>query len=92
LAAENITTTIEGRERYSINLRYPRDLRANLDQLQRILVTARIGGNMSVGAASPPRPAGDIGNRGGDAAPTTPASSKSRSANWPTSPWSTARR
>ena len=41
LGGENITTTIEGRERYSINLRYPRDLRANLDQLQRILVTAR---------------------------------------------------
>ena len=41
IGGENITTTIEGRERYSINLRYPRDLRANLDQLQRVLVTAR---------------------------------------------------
>jgi Cu(I)/Ag(I) efflux system membrane protein CusA/SilA len=41
IGGENITTTIEGRERYSINLRYPRDLRADLDQLQRVLVSAR---------------------------------------------------
>lgn len=41
IGGENITTTIEGRERYSINLRYPRDLRANIDQLQRVLVSAR---------------------------------------------------
>ncbi len=44
IGGENITTTIEGRERYSVNLRYPRDLRANLDQLARVLVTARSGG------------------------------------------------
>jgi Cu(I)/Ag(I) efflux system membrane protein CusA/SilA len=41
IGGETITTTIEGRERYSINLRYPRDLRTELDQLQRVLVTAR---------------------------------------------------
>jgi Cu(I)/Ag(I) efflux system membrane protein CusA/SilA len=41
IGGENITTTVEGRERYSINLRYPRDLRANLDQLARVLVTAK---------------------------------------------------
>ncbi|MBI5868184.1 MAG: efflux RND transporter permease subunit [candidate division Zixibacteria bacterium] len=44
IGGENITTTVEGRERYSVNLRYPRDLRADLDQLQRVLVTARAGG------------------------------------------------
>jgi Cu(I)/Ag(I) efflux system membrane protein CusA/SilA len=44
IGGEDITTTIEGRERYSVNLRYPRDLRADLDQLQRVLVTARAGG------------------------------------------------
>ena len=43
IGGENISTTIEGRERYSINLRYPRDLRANLDQLERILVTTHMG-------------------------------------------------
>ena len=44
VGGENITTTVEGRERYSVNLRYPRDLRADLDQLRRVLVTARAGG------------------------------------------------
>ncbi|MBI3871859.1 MAG: efflux RND transporter permease subunit [candidate division Zixibacteria bacterium] len=43
IGGEDITTTIEGRERYSINLRYPRDLRTDLDQLRRVLVTARTG-------------------------------------------------
>ena len=43
IGGETISTTVEGRERYSINLRYPRDLRQDLDQLQRILVTARAG-------------------------------------------------
>ncbi len=43
IGGETISTTIEGRERYSINLRYPRDLRANLDQLQRVLVTTMNG-------------------------------------------------
>jgi copper/silver efflux system protein len=38
IGGETISTTIEGRERYSINLRYPRDLRQNLDQLERVLV------------------------------------------------------
>jgi len=38
IGGETISTTIEGRERYSINLRYPRDLRENLDQLERVLV------------------------------------------------------
>ena len=43
IGGETISTTVEGRERYSINLRYPRDLRANLDQLKRILVTTNTG-------------------------------------------------
>ena len=38
IGGETISTTIEGRERYTINLRYPRDLRQNLDQLERVLV------------------------------------------------------
>ncbi len=43
VGGENITTTVEGRARYSVNLRYPRDLRANLDQLRRILVSTPTG-------------------------------------------------
>jgi len=34
----NIDTTVEGRERYTINLRYPRELRDELDKLGRVLV------------------------------------------------------
>jgi len=51
IGGETISTTIEGRERYSINLRYPRDLRADLDQLGRVLVTARAGGMEASGSA-----------------------------------------
>jgi Cu(I)/Ag(I) efflux system membrane protein CusA/SilA len=43
IGGETISTTIEGRERYSINLRYPRDLRSNLDQLERVLVMTSKG-------------------------------------------------
>jgi Cu(I)/Ag(I) efflux system membrane protein CusA/SilA len=43
IGGETISTTIEGRERYSINLRYPRDLRGELDQLERVLVMAPMG-------------------------------------------------
>ena len=49
VGGEDIATTIEGRERYSINLRYPRDLRSDLDQLGRVLVTARTSGMAASG-------------------------------------------
>ncbi len=39
----NVTQTIEGRERYPVNVRYGRDLRADLDQLRRVLVAAPTG-------------------------------------------------
>ncbi len=39
----NIDTTIEGRERFSINVRYPRELRDELDKLQRVLVPTMMG-------------------------------------------------
>jgi Cu(I)/Ag(I) efflux system membrane protein CusA/SilA len=40
IGGENVTTTVEGRERYPVNLRYPRELREDLDQLGRVLVRA----------------------------------------------------
>jgi Cu(I)/Ag(I) efflux system membrane protein CusA/SilA len=40
------TTTVEGRERYSVNLRYPRELRENVQQLGRVLVTTRSGAHI----------------------------------------------
>ena len=32
IGGENVTTTIEGRERYPVNVRYPRELRDDIDQ------------------------------------------------------------
>jgi Cu(I)/Ag(I) efflux system membrane protein CusA/SilA len=39
----NITETVEGLERYPVNLRYPRDLRDNLDALKRVLIPTPTG-------------------------------------------------
>jgi Cu(I)/Ag(I) efflux system membrane protein CusA/SilA len=39
----NITETIEGLERYPVNVRYPRDLRDNLEALQRVLIATPTG-------------------------------------------------
>ncbi|MBI2821736.1 MAG: efflux RND transporter permease subunit, partial [Acidobacteria bacterium] len=38
VGGENITTTVEGRERYPVNVRYLRDYRGNVDRLRRTLV------------------------------------------------------
>ncbi|RJO66564.1 MAG: efflux RND transporter permease subunit [Myxococcales bacterium] len=43
IGGENVTTTIEGRERYPVNVRYPRELRDDLDRLGRVLVAAPSG-------------------------------------------------
>lgn len=43
IGGETVSTTIEGRERYSINVRYPRNLRTDIDQLERVLVTTMEG-------------------------------------------------
>lgn len=38
VGGEPITTTVEGRERYTVNVRYARDFRSDLDKLRRVLV------------------------------------------------------
>ncbi|HEY6973221.1 MAG TPA: CusA/CzcA family heavy metal efflux RND transporter [Nitrospiraceae bacterium] len=43
IGGENITTTVEGRERYPVNVRYLRELRDEPDKLQRILVATPTG-------------------------------------------------
>lgn len=43
IGGENITTTIEGRERYPVNLRYARELRDDIDKLKRVLVPTKSG-------------------------------------------------
>jgi len=43
VGGENVTTTIEGRARFPVNVRYPRELRENLDQLGQVLVMTPSG-------------------------------------------------
>ncbi len=43
IGGENITTTVEGRERYSVNVRYPRELRDDVEELKRVLVPTPSG-------------------------------------------------
>jgi Cu(I)/Ag(I) efflux system membrane protein CusA/SilA len=44
-----LTTTVEGLERYSINLRYDRDFRENLDALRQIIVPTPTGAQIPLG-------------------------------------------
>jgi Cu(I)/Ag(I) efflux system membrane protein CusA/SilA len=45
----NITTTVEGLERYPVNLRYSRELRSNLQDLRQILVPTPLGQQIPMG-------------------------------------------
>ncbi len=49
VGGENITTTVEGRERHPVNLRYPRELRDDLDRLRRVLVPVANGAQIPLG-------------------------------------------
>ena len=44
----NITQTVEGLERYPVNLRYPRELRDNIDSLNRIMIPTPQGAQIPV--------------------------------------------
>ncbi|AMX58245.1 RND transporter, Hydrophobe/Amphiphile Efflux-1 (HAE1)/Heavy Metal Efflux (HME) family, permease protein [Leptospira borgpetersenii serovar Hardjo-bovis str. Sponselee] len=41
IGGESITQTIEGRERFSVNLRYPKELRDSADKIRAILVSTQ---------------------------------------------------
>jgi Cu(I)/Ag(I) efflux system membrane protein CusA/SilA len=43
IGGEDVSTTVEERERYPINIRYPRELRDDLDKLGRVLVSTPAG-------------------------------------------------
>ncbi|KAA0576131.1 efflux RND transporter permease subunit [Azospirillum sp. B21] len=50
LGGEMVTTTVEGRERFSVNVRYPRELRSNPDAIaSRILLHPEAGGAIPLG-------------------------------------------
>jgi Cu(I)/Ag(I) efflux system membrane protein CusA/SilA len=49
IGGEPVTTTIEGRERYTVNVRYARELRDDLDKMRRVLVPAMSGAQIPLG-------------------------------------------
>ena len=49
LGGENITQTVEGRERYPVNVRYAREFRETLPALERVLVKTPAGANVPLG-------------------------------------------
>jgi copper/silver efflux system protein len=49
MGGENIATTVEGRERYSINVRYLADYRNDLNALRRILLMTPTGAQIPLG-------------------------------------------
>ena len=61
IGGKTITTTVEGRERYPISVRYARDFREDLDALKRVLVPvpmAEAGSASTAGAMSKPAATG----------------------------------
>jgi Cu(I)/Ag(I) efflux system membrane protein CusA/SilA len=42
IGGKNITTTVEGRERYPVNVRYSRDFRSNIERMKRVLVPVTV--------------------------------------------------
>jgi Cu(I)/Ag(I) efflux system membrane protein CusA/SilA len=48
IGGEELTTSVEGRERYPIRVRYPRELRDNLEELERILVPTSSGAHVPI--------------------------------------------
>ncbi len=49
IGGENVTTTIEGRARYPVNVRYPRELRDDPERLARVLLSAPTGAQVTLG-------------------------------------------
>jgi copper/silver efflux system protein len=50
LGAEPVTTTVEGRERYAVSVRYPRDYRSNPEAIaEQVLVPLANGGTVPLG-------------------------------------------
>lgn len=49
IGGENISTVLDGRARYGVNLRYPRELRDNPDALARVLVKSPLGAHVPLG-------------------------------------------
>jgi Cu(I)/Ag(I) efflux system membrane protein CusA/SilA len=53
LGGMTVTTTVEGLERYSVNLRYPRELRDEPEKIGRVLVPAPTGAQIPMSQLAP---------------------------------------
>jgi copper/silver efflux system protein len=49
IGGEEVTRTVEGRERYGVNVRYPRELRDDPEKLKRILIQTSTGAQIPIG-------------------------------------------
>src|SRR5437868_937751 len=57
LGGQTVTTTVEGRQRFSVNMRYPRDLRDNPKAIAEVLVPMPAGGAVPLGEVAKVTPA-----------------------------------
>jgi len=58
LGAEPVTTTVEGRERYTVSLRYPRDYRSDPESIaDQLLIPLANGGTVPLGEVAQVSPA-----------------------------------
>ncbi|RPJ86663.1 MAG: efflux RND transporter permease subunit [Acidobacteria bacterium] len=48
IGGENVTTTVEGRARYPVNVRYPREVRDNMESLSQVLVPTANGAQIPI--------------------------------------------
>ena len=49
IGGENLTTTVEGRERYPVRVRYLRELRDSPEKISRVLVPTPAGSQVPLG-------------------------------------------
>jgi Cu(I)/Ag(I) efflux system membrane protein CusA/SilA len=61
IGGENVTTTVEGRARYPVNVRYMRDFRSDLESLARVLVPAGEGRQIPLSDLAEIKPASGPG-------------------------------
>jgi Cu(I)/Ag(I) efflux system membrane protein CusA/SilA len=64
IGGKTIATTVEGRERYPISVRYARDFREDLDALKRVLVPTPMGSQFLTTASGQTGPAMSPGGNG----------------------------
>src|SRR5438132_13376474 len=48
IGGSTVTTTVEGRERYPVNVRYSRDFRSDIPSLNRVLISTREGAQIPI--------------------------------------------